>query len=176
MMAPASSRVAQLRTWIRFQGVSRGTRISFRLSLRKTSAARMDRRIAGTGCDPSKSPHGAGNDDHRIKMGRSAGERHIHAAVVVLVDAGRHLQFAQLVVNDLLCERAEHEMKLVSDAVDLSQQALQIDRAAGAGAGDDEFHGKLSVAVVSDSCQWPGSVVSGQWESFCLALLTDNWH
>jgi hypothetical protein len=44
-------------------------------------------------------------------------------------------------------------MNLISDTVDLCQQALQIDSAAGSGPGDDEFHGKLSVAVVSDQGQ-----------------------
>ena len=32
------------------------------------------------------------------------------------------------------------EMNLVRFAIDLLEQSLQVDRAAGAGRGDDEFH------------------------------------
>jgi hypothetical protein len=48
-------------------------------------------------------------------------------------------------------------MKLVLSTVDLSQQALQIDRAACAGTGDEELHGELSVV----SCQLSVKGMSG---------------
>ena len=35
---------------------------------------------------------------------------------------------------------AHHEMDFVGGAINLCEQALQIDRSAGAGRGDDEFH------------------------------------
>ena len=35
---------------------------------------------------------------------------------------------------------AHDEMNLVRSAIDLIEQALQINRAAGAGGGDDKFH------------------------------------
>jgi hypothetical protein len=47
-------------------------------------------------------------------------------------------------------------MDLIPGTVDLSQQTLQIDRAACTGTGNDELHGELPVA----SC--PLSVASSQ--------------
>jgi hypothetical protein len=41
-------------------------------------------------------------------------------------------------------------MHLVRRGIDLIEQTLQIDRAAGAGSGNDEFHGFRSAAG------WPG--------------------
>ncbi len=55
-------------------------------------------------------------------------------------DAGRNDQLTDLLRRHLFGMPAHHEMDLVRRAIDLREQALQIDRAAGAGRGDDKFH------------------------------------
>ena len=42
--------------------------------------------------------------------------------------------------GDLFRMAAHHQMDLVGRAINLREQALQINRAAGSGRGDDEFH------------------------------------
>jgi hypothetical protein len=57
------------------------------------------------------------------------------------MDPVRDEQFAEFLDNDLLAMGAEDEMDLVRSGIDLIEQTLEINGAAGAGSGDDEFHG-----------------------------------
>src|SRR3954454_15878700 len=52
----------------------------------------------------------------------------------------RNSEFIRLLRGDLSCMSTHYEVHLVRSAVDLLQQTLEINRAAGAGRGDDEFH------------------------------------
>ena len=52
---------------------------------------------------------------------------------------GNHETF-HLLGRDLFGMTAQDEVNLVRGAIDLGKQSLQIDRAAGTGGGNDQFH------------------------------------
>jgi hypothetical protein len=58
------------------------------------------------------------------------------------MDPVRDEQFAEFLRDDLLAMGAEDEMDLVHGGIDLIEQTLQINGAAGSGSGEDEFHGQ----------------------------------
>ena len=58
------------------------------------------------------------------------------------MDPVRDEQFAEFLDNDLLAMGAEDEMDLVRGGIDLVEQTLEINCAAGSGSGEDEFHGQ----------------------------------
>ena len=58
----------------------------------------------------------------------------------MLRHARGHVEPLDFLRFDLLRVLAHHQVHLVLRCVDLREQTLQINRAAGAGGGDDEFH------------------------------------
>ena len=70
----------------------------------------------------------------------------------MLVDFGRHDQFSQLFVYDLLGVRAEDQMDLVCLRVQAREEPLHINGAAGSSGSKNEFHfrgGKPKAAVLA---------------------------
>jgi hypothetical protein len=59
----------------------------------------------------------------------------------MLMNPVRDEQVAKLLRDHLFGMGAEDEMHFVRRGIDLIEQTLQIDRAAGAGSGNDKFHG-----------------------------------
>jgi hypothetical protein len=58
----------------------------------------------------------------------------------MLSDPGGNLELVHFLRGDLPRVRAHDEMNFVRRAIDLLEQALQINRSAGAGGGDYKFH------------------------------------
>ncbi len=55
------------------------------------------------------------------------------------MNADRDEQLANFLLNDLLRVAAEDEMDLVRRRVELGEEALEVNRAARTGGGDDEL-------------------------------------
>jgi hypothetical protein len=60
-----------------------------------------------------------------------------------------------LLRGDLFGVAAQDEVNVVPGAINLSEQTLQINRAAGPGRGDDEFH---ELVTKSQGLQWARSM------------------
>ena len=101
-----------------------------------------DQILACACCDPSHRPHRAGDDDHAVKEGAPAGEGSIHRLLAVFYDAGRQIQFPDLLTDHLLGVGGEDEVDLMPSLAEMMQEPLQVDRATGSGGGKDEAHGE----------------------------------
>ena len=100
-----------------------------------------DGALAGAGSDSAQGAHGTGGDDHGVESGGAADEGDTHAgAIGVLDDAIRDAEGAELLIDDLAGVGAEDEMDLVGAGVEAIEETLEVDGAAGAGGGEDQFH------------------------------------
>ena len=68
-------------------------------------------------------------------------KRNVQVILGMLQHASRHDELVDFLRSDLFRVVAHDEVNFVRGAIDLGEQALQIDRAAGAGRRDDKFHG-----------------------------------
>ena len=94
--------------------------------------------------DPPQRAHGAGDDDHGVHRIGTAGEGSVHAAQSVRLRAFRQPQAAgQFLGQDDLGIAAQHEVDFVLTRIQMVQQPLGIKRAAGAGDGNEDFHGVI---------------------------------
>src|SRR5207244_1927239 len=91
--------------------------------------------------DAAQRAHRAGDDDHRVRRVRAARERGVHAFEIVRLHAGRQAQAAgQFLGDDLLRVVALHDVDFVRLWVEVVEQPLRVERAAGAGEGNEDFH------------------------------------
>lgn len=91
--------------------------------------------------DPAERPHTAWDDHHGVASVGAAGKRGIHAFDVVRLNSiGQSEAFWQFGFEDLLGIIADDEMELVLARVEVVEQALGIERAAGTGYGDENSH------------------------------------
>ena len=90
--------------------------------------------------DAAHRAHGAGDDDHRVRRIRAAGERRVHAFQPVRFHAVGQAQAAgQFLGDDLLRVVALHDVDFMRARVEIVEQPLRIKRAAGSGDGDENF-------------------------------------
>ena len=86
--------------------------------------------------------HGADrarDDDHGVERIAAAHERDVHAFESVRFHIRRNAQaVGQFVLDDLVRVVAQHEVHFVLRGVDVIEQPLRINDAAGAGDGDDD--------------------------------------
>ena len=88
--------------------------------------------------DPANSAHGAGDDDHGVGRVGTAGKGCVHALEAVRGCAeGQSQPIRQLLADDRLGVLALHYMKFVLAGIQVIEQALSIERAAGASYSDE---------------------------------------
>ena len=94
--------------------------------------------------DSAQGTQGAGNHDHCIGRVRTAGERRIHALEVVRAYSFLELQSRGKLFGDhYLGVIAQNHVNLVLTRVEIVQQSLGVENAAGSGYGDNYSQIKL---------------------------------
>jgi hypothetical protein len=84
--------------------------------------------------------HGAGNDHHGVGGIGTTGKGSVHALEIVRFRAGRQLQpVRQFLADDLLRVIAEDNVQFVFPRVEVIQQPLRIQGAAGSGDRHKNF-------------------------------------
>src|ERR1044071_4721493 len=93
--------------------------------------------------DAAQRAHRAGDDDHRVRRVRAAGERGVHGFEIVRLDPyGQAQATGQFLRDDLLRVVALHDVDFVRARVEIVEQPLRVERAAGTGEGYEDFHTK----------------------------------
>ena len=62
-----------------------------------------------------------------------------------------NFEIIELLLRNLVCMCAHDQMNLVSGAINLLEQPLQIDRSAGAGRSDQKFHCAYQITTFLDA-------------------------
>jgi hypothetical protein len=97
--------------------------------------------------DAAQRAHCAGDDHHHVGRIGTAGKRCIHAPDVVHFYAvGEAQTVRQFLADDLLRIVAEHDMDFVQAGVEVVEQALRVEGAAGSGDGNENFQTAAVVA------------------------------
>ena len=81
-----------------------------------------------------------GTNHHGIKARGAADEWNVQIILGVLRHSSGYDELVDLLRSDLFCVTAHDEVNFVRGAINLSEQALQINCAAGAGGRDDKLH------------------------------------
>jgi len=101
--------------------------------------------VAGPVRDAPQRAHRAGDDHHGVRRIRSAGKRGVHAVTVVGPGArGQPQAGGQFFGEDLRRIVAEHDMDVMRPRVQVVQQPLRVEGAAGAGDGDQDFQRRIA--------------------------------
>ena len=101
------------------------------------------RAVARAGSDPAECGHRAGHDHHGIEASGAAHKWDVEIVLGMLQGAGWNFEVIQLLGRHLFGVHAHDQMHFVGIAIELLEQALQINRSACAGGGNNEFHQAL---------------------------------